>query len=517
MADRRLLVIGLDGFEISLADAMMAQGELPNMAYLAETAAVFDLDHGEAKATGLAWEHVSTGRAPENGGRWSAITFDPETYAARQEPTRAAPVFADLDGRLVVFDVPYFDLGRSHARGITCWGAHDPGVDPQSQPPGLHSELDARFGGYVADRWVYGFTWPSQERTAEACKALMAAVRQRTEAATWLLAERLPDWDCALMTVSEAHSAIEQFWHGVDREHPLNDVPSAAQAGEAVRGVYREIDRMIGELRRTFSNAGIIVFSMHGMGRNDADVPAMALLPELMFRFAFGRALASTPHWPLLTPRGLPMLQPDEDWSTAVHMLLPPFPDDRAPSSLDWMPTMRYQPYWRDMPAFAFPAFYDGQIRLNVAGRERYGIITLDRYEIERNRLVALLQETRCLVTGEPVVGKVWFPQAAPLERAPSEPDLYIQWRGTPIGFDHPVAGSIGPYPHRRTGGHTGERGIAWIDWPGVPRQRRWCSAFDVVPTIFELLGEAAPSDISGISMVQREETGSEEGSARVG
>ena len=502
MANRRLLVFGLDGFEISLAEAMMAQGELPNMARLAETAAVFDLDHGKAKATGLAWEQFSSGRAPQNGGRWSAITFDPQTYEVRQEPTRLPPAFADLDARLVVFDVPYFDLKRSRAQGMTSWGAHDPGVEPQSQPAGLHSELAARFGGYVAAPWIYGFTWPSEARTAQAADALEAAVRQRTAAATWLLAERLPDWDCALLTVSEAHSAIEQFWHGVDPQHPLHELPSAARAGEAVRGVYREIDRLIGELRRTFPDAGALVFAMHGMGRNEADTPAMALLPEFLFRLAFGRPHAATPSWARLTQQGLPLLEPDEDWSVAVNGLLPPSPDGRPSRDLDWMPAARYQPYWRDMPAFAFPAFYDGQIRLNVATRERHGIIPVDSYEKERDRIVALLEQTRCLATGDPVVEEIWCPQSGPLERAPSEPDMYIQWRGAPFGFAHPVAGTIGPYPYRRTGGHTGERGFAWIDWTGASGERRWRSAFDVVPTIFELLGERAPNGVSGTAMI---------------
>ena len=44
----------------------------------------------------------------------------------------------------------------------------------------------------------------------------------------WLLGERLPDWALALVIVSEAHSAIEGLWHGVDAtRHPLHGLPSA--------------------------------------------------------------------------------------------------------------------------------------------------------------------------------------------------------------------------------------------------------------------------------------------------
>src|SRR5262245_55091506 len=65
------------------------------------------------------------------------------------------------------------------------------------------------------------------------------------------------------------------------------------------------------------------------------------------------------------------------------------------------MPAARYQPFWSRMPAFAFPSYYDGQIRLNLAGRERHGIVPVWNFEVERDRIVAALQEIHCLETGE--------------------------------------------------------------------------------------------------------------------
>ena len=82
-SNKRLLVIGLDGFEISLADHLMACGRMPNLAALRERSARFRLDHELAKYTGLAWEHFSTGLTPEALNRHSAVTFDPKTYHVR--------------------------------------------------------------------------------------------------------------------------------------------------------------------------------------------------------------------------------------------------------------------------------------------------------------------------------------------------------------------------------------------------------------------------------------------------
>ncbi|AHF00046.1 hypothetical protein THITH_07725 [Thioalkalivibrio paradoxus ARh 1] len=527
MTPSRLLVIGLDGFEISLAEAMMAAGELPHLQALAANGAVFDIDHGRARATGLAWEQVATGRAPDEGGRWSAVRFDPQTYTVCQEPTRSAPIFAALDARMVVFDPPYFDLSRTSARGVTNWGAHDPGVAAHGKPLGLDRELLHRFGPYAAKPWIYGFTWPSQDRTLEAGRALAEAVRQRSRAARWLLHERLPDWDLALVTISESHSAIEQFWHGVDPDHPLHGLPSGAPAGRAMREIYREIDRLCGDLQRMAPDAGMMVFAMHGMGANQADVAAMALLPELMYRLAFGQPHAATPVWPNHLDNGIPLLEPDQSWHQAMNTLVPAQPvsgsfsrlarlrrriqgrlgrsrsDAHRPDALEWMPAARYQPFWEHMPAFAFPAFYDGQIRLNLAGRERSGRVPIAQFEAVRDGVVDALHRTRCAITGLPVVEEIWFPRSDPLLRSDFEPDLFIQWNETPLGFDHPTAGRIGPYPFRRTGGHTGERGFAYIDWPGIAPRRGRRSAFDIVPTIFHLLGQAYPPGHSGQAITQ--------------
>ena len=86
---RRVLVIGLDGLEVTLAERLMAAGEMPALTALRQRAARFLLDHGPAQRTGLAWEHVASGRSPDEARRWAAVEFDPATYAAWQEGARS--------------------------------------------------------------------------------------------------------------------------------------------------------------------------------------------------------------------------------------------------------------------------------------------------------------------------------------------------------------------------------------------------------------------------------------------
>ena len=100
--------------------------------------------------------------------------------------------------------------------------------------------------------------WQSESETRRAGKALANAVRVRARAAEWILSERLRDWDLAVVTVSECHSAIEPFWHGVDPNHPLHTVPSAEAAREGLEAVYVEIDALIGTMIEAAHDAAVL-------------------------------------------------------------------------------------------------------------------------------------------------------------------------------------------------------------------------------------------------------------------
>src|SRR5690349_14813684 len=189
----RVIAIGLDGFEITLAERLMSEGLMPHFARISDRSLRVRLDHGFDKFSGLAFEHVSAGRAPSDGARWSGIMFDKDRYTARQEPTTYRPFLADVAIRSVVADLPYCDLAAApNILGFTGWGVHDLGAEPASRPESLAAEMEQRFGAYPAPEWIYGFSWPSPERTRQSSDALTRAVNIRSEAIRWLLGERIP-------------------------------------------------------------------------------------------------------------------------------------------------------------------------------------------------------------------------------------------------------------------------------------------------------------------------------------
>jgi len=523
MAGRRILLLGLDGFDVDLAERFAREGLLPNFTRLQTQGACFDLDHGRDKYSALAWEHLSSGICPSDGGRWSAVTFDKRTYKVTQDDTSVRPFLADLAAKTVIFDFPYFDLSRApNVCGITAWGAHDPGVAPASRPSGLREEISARFGEYPAPEWIYGFCWPSPQKTQASGEALTKAVEVRSRASRWLLKERLPDWDLGVVVVSECHSATEPLWHGVDENHPLHALESALPAAAALREIYDAVDHLIGDLQKAFSDAIVVLVAMHGMGPNDGDVPAMVLLPELLYRLAFGSSYIRQVEFPRALPDGTPVLAEGTHWGDALLQAVPHFKsplykramrrikrvaNGRSPAAtgadLNWMPAARYSHFWPKMAAFALPSYYDGRVRLNILGREKRGIVPAAEYVNACRRITNLVSECRNLFNGKRVASEIYFPKQNPHEVGASEADVYIVWEGAPLGLSHPRFGRIGPVPYYRTGGHTGQRGFLNVVGSDIPGGHHGLvSSFDVVPTIIELLGESRPPGVSGRSLL---------------
>lgn len=537
MAARKVLAIGLDGYEQSLGDKLMAEGLLPGLAALRDKSARFLLDHGAATRTGLAWEHVSSGKSPDDAGRESAVHFDAKSYEAWHEGTSLPPFPSVLNARTVVFDPPYFDLRLAPSvRGVMNWGAHDPGVEFGARPAVLADEIRVRFGPNPAGDCMYEIVWPSVDRTRELGELLVRAARTRARAAHWLLKERCPDWDLGIVVISELHSAIEAFWHGVDATHPLHDMPSAPAAANGLRSVYRAADALVSEFVSAFPDTIVVAFAMNGMGPNRSDVASMVLLSELLHRSAFSRPLLRVPASWTNAAGGLPLLDRDKDWSHAVKtqisqlpgpldsarraavrvlpesvrsMLRPKgdvpvrMPDGALRLPLDWMPICLYQPCWPKMRFFSLPSFYDGRVRLNLAGRESQGTVSRADYEAVCDEVESLVRACRDLRTGEPVVEHVERSGRDPLTLGPSESDLIIVWRGATLGFEHPTLGRIGPLPFRRTGGHTGPYGMAYLAGDGIVAGDYGVrSSFDVVPTIVDLLGEPLPAGLSGHSFL---------------
>ena len=157
---------------------------------------------------------------------------------------------------------------------------------------------------------------------------------------------------------------------------------------------------------------------------------------------------------------------------------------------LDWMPVVRYRHLWPDMKAFAIPAYNDARIRVNLKGRESRGRVSRRGYQRTLAEICALLGA--CVdMSGRPLDMEIEFTNSKdPLRMSDWQTDIVVRLNQNVLGFSHPRLGTIGPVPHRRTGGHTGGYGGAYLTGHGVePGYYGVRSTFDVVPMIRDFVG----------------------------
>jgi hypothetical protein len=205
----------------------------------------------------------------------------------------------------------------------------------------------------------------------------------------------------------------------------------------------------------------------------------------------------------------------DVEWSDCVnrHLTLPAPPrplGDRIrpllgrrwrkkrvpPHQLDWMPTARYRREWRKMKAFAIPAYHDARIRLNVEGREAGGLVRREDYRRTLDEVAATVRRCRDLEDGRPLDVEIeYISPDDPLAVTDWQADVVFRLNRNVLGLRHPDFGDIGPVPHRRTGGHTGRHGVAYVSGRGIGAgERGLFSTFDVTPAVLDLALGRAPS-----------------------
>ncbi len=77
---KKVIAIGLDGFEPKIAEAMIARGELPNLMSLQEQGGYSRLKTTFSAQTPVAWSTYSTGTNPGGHGIFDFLSRDPKTY-----------------------------------------------------------------------------------------------------------------------------------------------------------------------------------------------------------------------------------------------------------------------------------------------------------------------------------------------------------------------------------------------------------------------------------------------------
>jgi predicted AlkP superfamily phosphohydrolase/phosphomutase len=262
---------------------------------------------------------------------------------------------------------------------------------------------------------------------------------------------------------SESHTANHLLWH-LGQPHPVNQT-GIPEGGNALVEVYQAIDEALGKIWAALPrDSHIMAYSIDHTAINSMDVPSMALLPELLFRWNFpsSQALAVGD---MARPVPAPRYDYRAHWKQEVwnlrtnigeRLLVSPDLQERQGDPLSWNPANWYRGLWPRMRAFALPSVSDGHIRLNVQGRESNGIVPVEEYPGVLSELSALLVQAINPRTQRPLVQRVERTRENPFDAPDVPPDLIVCWDdSTPAdALDSPELGRIGPLPYFRSGGH---------------------------------------------------------------
>lgn len=500
------LLIGLDAMEWSLVQRWVQEGKLPTLAGLIETGAHAVLSSPAAEFPDTVWSSVYTGMNPGKQERYFFIQYDAHAQALRRlsdDVLHGTPFWNYLSQagrRLAVVDVPKFPLSRGlNGMQLTNWGAHATRTQRGSQPASLLHEIRTRFGDFPVQEC------DAVDMTPKALKRfrqqVLTGVRMHGQLFRWMMTQ-MP-WDEFFAAFSAPHCIGHHLWHGLESTHAGYEEARQNGLSEAIEEVYRAIDREIGTmLEAVDQGTRIMVFAAHGMGPLRH---ASWNLQQILDLLGHGHPPAEAK--PAKSRRKgtrnfLRTLRVAIPGAVQFKLaeLLPEALQDQLLFGLN-----AGHRKWKGCRAFAVPNNDSvGAIRINLKGRDRYGIVEPgEEYRQLRKQIAADLQELKDPVSGKSVVSRVGLTHEqfhGPF--LDQLPDITVLWNQS-FRWSSVDSSSLGtlaiPAQDRRTGSH-GPDGFLIVAGPGVPGgvQLSGHSVYDIAPTVLATAGIPIPKDMDG-------------------
>ena len=454
-ADSKLLMVVLDAAEPARVESLLDAGKLPTLAELRQTGGYRRVASTTDWWVASPWPSFYTGTPPSRHGFYYYLWWDPETLVSSR-PDRhrfdAEPFWRSAlpeDARSIVIDGSEMHRPASGDNiELSGWRTHDILSEPWVYPSSLGEEL-ARKGLRPAPL-VESYAPLRQDDIRKA----QADSNEATESVGQLARLLLPreTWDFALVSLTAPHMAGHQLWSATSLA-PDAEPGCASLQRAALDDIYMNCDRVLAEVLEAGHDASnVIVCSLHGMehNRNRGNV-----LQE-MLDVILGEQRSA--------------LHGDTGVIGRVRELLPESIRHAVKSRLPMQWQDRLTGYWRtggydwsSTKAFSFVPDLQGYVRVNLAGREKLGIVPAEEYEDVCRAVCEGVMQFHDADDGEPIVE-----EARPLDLfEPREalrafmPDVAINWADSPAAKHTSISGPNGasipwPLPGRNSDGRSG-------------------------------------------------------------
>jgi predicted AlkP superfamily phosphohydrolase/phosphomutase len=494
-ANRRVLVLGLDGATWDLLTPWIDQGHMPNLARVRAEGAWGPLASTIPPWSATAWTTFATGVNPGKHGVFDFWYNGPD---GKRLPVDASSIRAptlwrrlsDAGRRVAVIGVPV-TYPPVPVNGVLVSGLLTPPTAPTfTYPPSLAEELRNVAGAYSPDPYTV---------LAQSVNLLRDALYwlDRHEQAHRYLLSREP-WDCFIQVIRASDVIHHYFWTFLRPGHPDYDAPGAAKYRELVLEAYRRMDDIIGHRASQLGpNDVLIVMSDHGAGEATHWFNLNRFLADMGFltlrnKPTLVRAGITSERILGLLLR-LDILGLRNRLSDDIQLKLRKQVDRLVAAPIDWTRTKAYA------ASASAEAVY-----LNVRGREPEGIVEPGaEYNQLREEIIHRLAAVRDPMTGAPVFQAVHrredIYQGPYLDRAP---DIILEIGNGPyITTEHLGSTKVlERIPYKASRGRHRPNGILVLY--GKPVQGGTCvegaRLLDLAPTILALLGLPVPQEMDG-------------------
>ncbi|MEA2444227.1 MAG: hypothetical protein QOJ12_1519, partial [Thermoleophilales bacterium] len=413
----RVLAISVESAEPKLVRRLMARGELPVLARLAQSSAWIPLAPDPYVGSVPQWPSITSGLLPQQHRRlYGPWLWDPEQMRiAAHTPEPLTPVWTRSGASSIgIFDVPAIAASASPGGFVVRgWGSHNPLDHELVVEP---SEAADALGERHPFECAHEIDFKTGERAgvlSELSTDSLRGIRMRGAAGQRLLRRFRPE--LAFVNFPELHRAGHWLWHTVEPDDPLYaSLPDSVRSMPVgVEELYRETDRQIGVLLDEVGpDADVFVYGFNGMepGHGIPDFLRSVLIGTGYARIAKLRT-AALPRRAFAAVKARAPARLKEAYYA------------RLPSDVTLRLAQHLPDYdWSATRAFAMPSEQNGWIRLNVAGREAAGVVDARDYETVGDELEEMLRSLTS-TSGEPVVRNV-----ARTDANDVLPDLIVHW-----------------------------------------------------------------------------------------
>lgn len=506
----RVMVIGLDGATLDLAEPWLKSGQLPHLAKLSQQGGYGPLRSVWPVLSPSAWASFATGVNPGRHGIFDFVQRAPDSYALRLVTARdlRAPtlwrLLSEAGKRVAVINVP-MTYPPEPVNGVMITGLGTPEQQVFTHPPELSQTLRAR--GYRVNKDV--FYQPGRE--AAFLKEVYDLTDRVAETALDIL--RQEAWDFFMVVFRDTDELAHFFWKHMDASHPAHKPQTDSAWSRALLEYYQHLDRWVGKLIETAGpEVDLIIMSDHGMGPLYKDVYLNEWLRQKGWLTTLASPSSSTQWLGKIgltrsnisrTLQTLGLARFERSLRRVVGeraKLLPANNRLSFPEAIDWPHTQ------------ACSYGYHGQIFLNVLDREPQGVVEPQTAypqllaEVER-----ALMEIHDPEDGRPIVSQI-IPQSEAFHGpyATWGPDLVVVMRGmsyiTRQGYEFSAgAKSFFSPPNTHESGSHRIDGMFFVAGPSfrASGRLRQFSILDLAPTIMYLMGFSVAQNMDGSLLLE--------------